>query len=63
MKLQAWLDKKGKSRTWFGEQFKEPVTASTVNGWCADTPKMPQKRYREEIVSITKGQVTMKDFV
>lgn len=63
MKLQTYLDKLQKSRTWFGEQFVPPVTASTINGWCADKPTMPQKRYREQIVAITKGKVTMKDFV
>lgn len=63
-KLQLWLDKRKKTRVWFGQQFQpSPAATSTVDGWCAEVPKMPQKRYRDEIVRITGGKVTMKDFV
>lgn len=69
MKLQAWLTKKKKTREWFGQQFCDadgkpaPVSTTTVDGWCKETPHMPQRRHRSEIVRITGGQVTMKDFV
>ena len=64
MKLQAWLDKNGKSRKWFGEQFQpEPVKPQTVDGWCEETPRMPNRRFHAEIERITKGKVTAKDFI
>jgi len=69
MKLQKWLDKKGWTREQFGQQFQDeqgnpkPVASQTVDGWCADTPKLPQKRYRAEIERITGKQVRMKDFI
>lgn len=64
MKLQLWLDKKGWTREHFGKQFQpKPVASQTVDGWCADSPKIPQKRYRSEIERITGGKVTTKDFI
>lgn len=63
MKLQAWLDKNKKSRTWFGKQFHpKPVSPSTVDGWCNEPTHMPNKAHREEIARITNNQVTGKDF-
>ena len=64
MKLQAWLDKKNKSRVWFASKFRpKPIASQTVDAWCREvSPAIPKPPMMQEIKRITRNAVRETDF-
>jgi DNA-binding transcriptional regulator YdaS (Cro superfamily) len=60
MKLDQWLEKKGKTQKDFAESFDPPVSQGLVSQWVNGETRITLPKALE-IVRLTKGEVTAQD--